>query len=64
MQLTIIILAQKMTMLLFVILQGCSPTVVRAMVVNAAQLATYSQAKQYLLSTGIAYCVHTIIMLT
>ncbi|KAK3749172.1 hypothetical protein QZH41_010368, partial [Actinostola sp. cb2023] len=30
---------------------GCGPTVVRAMVVNAAQLATYSQAKQFLLST-------------
>ena len=34
-------------------LQGCTPTVMRAMVVNAAQLATYSQAKQFLLSTGI-----------
>lgn len=33
-------------------LQGSGPTVVRAMVVNAAQLATYSQAKQYLLYTG------------
>lgn len=32
--------------------QGCGPTVVRAMVVNAAQLATYSQAKQLLLGTG------------
>ena len=32
--------------------QGCGPTVVRAMVVNAAQLATYSQAKQSLLTTG------------
>ncbi|XP_031554429.1 mitochondrial 2-oxoglutarate/malate carrier protein-like isoform X2 [Actinia tenebrosa] len=31
--------------------RGCGPTVVRAMVVNAAQLATYSQAKQFLLST-------------
>ena len=34
-------------------LQGCSPTVLRAMVVNAAQLGTYSQAKQFLLSTRI-----------
>ena len=34
------------------ILKGCSPTVARAMVVNAAQLSTYSQAKQFLLSTG------------
>ena len=35
----------------------------RAMVVNAAQLATYSQAKQFLLSTreGI-YTVHTILV--
>lgn len=33
-------------------LQGCTPTVLRAMVVNAAQLATYSQAKQFLLTTG------------
>ena len=32
--------------------QGCLPTVARAMVVNAAQLATYSQAKQALLSTS------------
>lgn len=32
--------------------QGCGPTVIRAMVVNAAQLATYSQAKQMLLGTG------------
>lgn len=33
--------------------RGCTPTVVRAMVVNAAQLATYSQAKQYLMSAGL-----------
>jgi len=32
--------------------RGCGPTVVRAMVVNAAQLASYSQAKQIVLSTG------------
>eukprot|EP00731_Ephydatia_muelleri_P014644 Em0008g364a len=32
--------------------RGCGPTVVRAMVVNAAQLATYSQLKQFLLSTS------------
>ena len=33
----------------------------RAMVVNAAQLATYSQAKQFLLSTReCIYTVHTI----
>ncbi|KAJ7394499.1 hypothetical protein OS493_000313 [Desmophyllum pertusum] len=32
--------------------RGCGPTVTRAVVVNAAQLATYSQAKQSLLSTG------------
>uniref|UniRef100_A0A914E2Y3 Mitochondrial 2-oxoglutarate/malate carrier protein n=2 Tax=Acrobeloides nanus TaxID=290746 RepID=A0A914E2Y3_9BILA len=32
--------------------RGCGPTVMRAMVVNAAQLATYSQAKQGILSTG------------
>lgn len=31
--------------------RGCVPTVMRAMVVNAAQLATYSQAKQALLQT-------------
>ena len=34
-------------------LQGCGPTVLRAMVVNAAQLGTYSQAKQFLLATSI-----------
>uniref|UniRef100_A0A183DEB4 Peroxisomal adenine nucleotide transporter 1 n=1 Tax=Gongylonema pulchrum TaxID=637853 RepID=A0A183DEB4_9BILA len=30
------------------LLQGCGPTVLRAMVVNAAQLATYSQSKEAL----------------
>lgn len=38
------------------VVQGCGPTVVRAMVVNAAQLATYSQAKQNLLTTGKQCC--------
>lgn len=33
--------------------RGAIPTMGRAMVVNAAQLASYSQAKEYLLSTGI-----------
>lgn len=32
--------------------RGCIPTMGRAMVVNAAQLASYSQAKQYLLHSG------------
>lgn len=32
--------------------RGCVPTIGRAMVVNAAQLASYSQAKQVLLGTG------------
>jgi len=32
--------------------RGAVPTMGRAMVVNAAQLATYSQAKQFLLDTG------------
>uniref|UniRef100_A0A7E5A2B5 Mitochondrial 2-oxoglutarate/malate carrier protein n=1 Tax=Panagrellus redivivus TaxID=6233 RepID=A0A7E5A2B5_PANRE len=32
--------------------RGCTPTVGRAMVVNAAQLATYSQAKQAILDSG------------
>ncbi|KPM11202.1 mitochondrial 2-oxoglutarate/malate carrier protein-like protein [Sarcoptes scabiei] len=31
--------------------RGCLPTIGRAMVVNAVQLATYSQTKQFLLST-------------
>ncbi|ETN78556.1 hypothetical protein NECAME_10290 [Necator americanus] len=31
--------------------RGCGPTVIRAMVVNAAQLATYSHAKQLILAT-------------
>ncbi|KAK6731113.1 hypothetical protein RB195_007528 [Necator americanus] len=35
--------------------RGCAPTVVRAMVVNAAQLATYSQSKQALLETGYVH---------
>jgi solute carrier family 25 oxoglutarate transporter 11 len=33
--------------------RGAVPTMGRAMVVNAAQLASYSQAKQILLNTGI-----------
>jgi len=32
--------------------RGATPTIARAMVVNAAQLATYSQAKQVILGTG------------
>lgn len=32
--------------------RGCVPTIGRAMVVNAAQLASYSQAKQVLISSG------------
>jgi solute carrier family 25 oxoglutarate transporter 11 len=32
--------------------RGCSPTVARAMILNAAQLATYSQSKQILMHTG------------
>lgn len=35
-----------------VLWRGAIPTMGRAMVVNAAQLASYSQAKQYLLETG------------
>ncbi|GAB0090112.1 mitochondrial 2-oxoglutarate/malate carrier protein [Sergentomyia squamirostris] len=37
---------------LLMLWRGCIPTIGRAMVVNMAQLASYSQAKQYLLSTG------------
>lgn len=37
---------------LFTLWRGCIPTMGRAMVVNAAQLASYSQAKQSLVSTG------------
>lgn len=33
--------------------RGWQPTVLRAMVLNAAQLSVYSQAKQTLLSTGL-----------
>ncbi|KRY14676.1 Mitochondrial 2-oxoglutarate/malate carrier protein [Trichinella patagoniensis] len=36
---------------LFTLWRGCTPTVLRAMVVNATQLATYSQVKQKLLET-------------
>ena len=32
--------------------QGCGPTMARAVVVNAAQLASYSQSKQFLLDSG------------
>ena len=37
---------------LFTLWRGAIPTMGRAMVVNAAQLASYSQAKQVLMSTG------------
>lgn len=37
---------------LFTLWRGAIPTMGRAMVVNAAQLASYSQAKQALLDTG------------
>ena len=37
---------------LFTLWRGAVPTMGRAMVVNAAQLASYSQAKQYLISTS------------
>jgi solute carrier family 25 oxoglutarate transporter 11 len=36
----------------FTLWRGAIPTMGRAMVVNAAQLASYSQAKQFLLDTG------------
>jgi len=38
---------------LFTLWRGAIPTMGRAMVVNAAQLASYSQAKQALLDTGL-----------
>ena len=37
---------------LFTLWRGAIPTMGRAMVVNAAQLASYSQAKQGILGTG------------
>ncbi|XP_075228068.1 mitochondrial 2-oxoglutarate/malate carrier protein [Lycorma delicatula] len=37
---------------LFTLWRGAVPTMGRAMVVNAAQLSTYSQVKQFLLETG------------
>lgn len=37
---------------LLVLWRGAIPTIGRAMVVNAAQLASYSQAKEALMSTG------------
>ena len=47
------------------LLQGCTPTVARAMVVNAAQLSSYSQAKQMLLKTSMfMYCTCTYISTT
>jgi hypothetical protein len=46
--------------------RGAVPTMGRAMVVNAAQLASYSQAKQFLLDTGqivvlIAYTITEVV---
>ena len=43
---------------LFTLWRGATPTMARAMVVNAAQLASYSQAKQGLVSTGRLYQLH------
>ncbi|KAA0201826.1 hypothetical protein HAZT_HAZT003418 [Hyalella azteca] len=44
---------------LFTLWRGAVPTMGRAMVVNAAQLASYSQAKQSLLQTGeLGLAVH------
>lgn len=42
------------------VLQGCIPTMARAVVVNAAQLASYSQSKQALMDTGefLVYSEH------
>lgn len=37
---------------ILILWRGCIPTMGRAMVVNAAQLASYTQAKLYLLKTG------------
>ncbi|NWX55140.1 M2OM protein, partial [Promerops cafer] len=36
----------------FTLWRGCIPTMARAVVVNAAQLASYSQSKQFLLDSG------------
>ena len=41
--------------------RGAIPTMGRAMVVNAAQLASYSQAKQGLMSTGNKYIAFNIL---
>uniref|UniRef100_A0A0N5BRH2 Mitochondrial 2-oxoglutarate/malate carrier protein n=1 Tax=Strongyloides papillosus TaxID=174720 RepID=A0A0N5BRH2_STREA len=38
---------------LFKLWRGCTPTIMRAMVVNAAQLATYSQAKEMILKSKV-----------
>ena len=38
--------------------RGAVPTMGRAAVVNAAQLASYSQAKQSLVSTGNQLCTY------
>ena len=43
--------------------KGATPTIARAMVVNAAQLASYSQAKQAILQTGYIQVNHTYIWL-
>ncbi len=42
---------------LFTMWRGAIPTMGRAMVVNAAQLASYSQAKQFILQTGTSNLV-------
>ena len=40
---------------IFTLWRGAIPTMGRAMVVNAAQLASYSQAKQFLLKIGKSF---------
>ena len=37
---------------LWTLWRGCGPTIMRAMILNAAQLATYSQSKQLLIDSG------------
>ena len=40
---------------LFTLWRGCSPTVARAIVLNAAQLGVYSQTKESILATGLIH---------
>uniref|UniRef100_A0A0N5BH07 ADP/ATP translocase n=1 Tax=Strongyloides papillosus TaxID=174720 RepID=A0A0N5BH07_STREA len=53
---------------LFTLWRGCTPTIMRAMVVSVAQLATYSQAKEMILKSKVVedgiFCHFLVLMVS